>query len=334
MGPSPIGIRGGATDNLCGMKNATAIAGVPPHELLEVPIAVAALLRRTPFPVFDVKGNAMRTRNARDTQMAYVLADDGDVLLDAVREDLTDLVESGTIPAQHRAWALRYVLLADVSALYRDAHAGDMPLGLPSALDEVGHFLSRAAGAPLALMQVIDDDDPGLVTHALHNAFLSLILAHAAGFRRADQLAALGFGAVCADLGLAGHPFELLIRDDLSFGEQATLEEHPRRSLEVMRRLGLMPQTAHEAVLWHHERWDGNGYPDRVSGEDLPFAARCVALADRYGLMKLQKSRRSATSSALGELAAIDGEFDPSLQQMFVKLLHQHAPGSTRRRIR
>jgi HD-GYP domain-containing protein (c-di-GMP phosphodiesterase class II) len=163
------------------------------------------------------------------------------------------------------------------------------------------------------------------------------MLAHASGFRRPDQLAALGFGAVCGDLGLAGQPLEMLTSDTLNFNEQAILEEHPRRSLEAMRQLGLMPQTAHEAVLWHHERWDGLGYPDGVSGEDLPFAARCTALADRYGLMKIAKggSHHSAgASSVLGELAAIEGEFDPSLQRTFVKMLHQQAPGSVRRRIR
>jgi HD-GYP domain-containing protein (c-di-GMP phosphodiesterase class II) len=304
---------------------------------VEVPIAVAAQLRHAPFPVFDVKGTALRTRNARDTQMAYVLADDCDALLESVREDLNELVESSTIPTQHRAWALRYVLLRDIETLYAGVRDDVMPLGLPTALDEVGHFLSRAAGAPLALMQVIDDDEPGLATHALHNAFLSQMLAHASGFRRADQLAALGFGAACGDLGLSGQPLDLLLGENLSFNDQGILEEHPRRSLDSMRRLGLMPQTAHEAVLWHHERWDGKGYPDRVSGEDLPFAARCVALADRYGLMKIAKGggRRGGTaSSVLGELAAIEGAFDPSLQQMFVKMLHQHAPGSVRRRMR
>ncbi len=320
------------------MKNLTAVAGVPAHEIVEVPIAVAAELRHAPFPVFDIKGGALRTRSARDTQMAYVLADDCQALLESVREDLHEIVESSRVPTQHRAWALRYVLLHDIETLYATAWEGAMPLGLPTALDEVGHFLSRAAGAPLALMQVIDDDDPGLATHALHNAFLSLMLAHASGFRRPDQLAALGFGAVCGDLGLAGQPFDLLTSEALSFNDQGILEEHPRRSLETMRKLGLMPQTAHEAVLWHHERWDGKGYPDQVSGEDLPFAARCVALADRYGVMKVVKGgatrRGGGAPSVLGELGAIEGEFDPSLQQMFVKLLHQHAPGSVRRRVR
>jgi HD-GYP domain-containing protein (c-di-GMP phosphodiesterase class II) len=317
------------------MKNTTAVAGVPAHEILEVPVSVAAQLRHAPFPVFDVKGTALRTRNVRDTQMAYVLSDDAAALLECLREDLSELMEASSIPAQHRAWALRYVLLRDIEDLYEGAVDGEMPLGLPRALDEVGNFLSRAAGAPLALMQVIDEDEPSLATHALHNAFLSLMLAHASGFRRADQLAALGFGAVCGDLGLAGQPFELLTSDSLGYGEQGLLEEHPRRSLEIMRRLGLMPQTAHEAVLWHHERWDGAGYPDGVAGDDLPFAARCVALADRYDLLKIVRGgKRAAGGSVLGEMSAIEDEFDPALQQMFVKMLHQHGPGSVRRRFR
>lgn len=311
------------------------VAGLPSTELVDVPIAVISHVRRLGFPVFDARGKVMNPgdRTARDTQMVYILTDDLAELLDALRSNLSQLMAAESIPEYHRAWTLHFVLKHEVALLQSDLNAGLMPLGLPAGLDALTQFILKAARAPGVLLQISEEDEVGLHTHSLHTAFLTTLLSHAMGVRRADQLTALAFGAVFADVGMSEGDFERFLAGTETV-EVALPSTHPRRSLEIMRRMGLSPQAAQEAVLRHHERWDGFGYPDGLAGEDLPVSARCVALADHFSLLSARRRRirKGAVGSQIAELAQVDGAFEPALQVAFVRLLRQHMPGLSIRR--
>lgn len=311
------------------------VAGLPSAELVDVPIAVVSHVRRLGIPVFDVRGKVMNPgeRTARDTQMVYILADDLAELLDAFRTNLTQLMTAESIPEYHRAWTLHFVLRHEIALLRDDAAGTTLPLGLPTALEALTQFVLKAARAPSVLLQVSEEDDGGLAAHSLHTAFLTLLLSQAMGVRRPDQLTALAFGAVLADVGLSERDFAGFIggTDTLEVAFPST---HPRRSLEIMRRMGLSPQAAQEAVLRHHERWDGLGYPDGVAGEDLPISARCVALADHFSSLsaRRRRARKATVGAQIAELAQMEGAFEPALQVAFVRLLRQHMPGLSIRR--
>lgn len=311
------------------------VAGLPFAELVDVPIAVVSHVRRLGIPVFDARGKVISPgeRTARDTQMVYILADDLAELLDAFRANLTQLMTAESIPEYHRAWTLHFVLRHEIGLLQADATGTELPLGLPVALDALTQFVLKAARAPGVLLQVSEEDEGGLATHSLHTAFFTLLLSHAMGVRRADQLTALAFGAVFADVGLTERDFERFLGSSDTV-EVAFPSTHPRRSLEIMRRMGLSPQAAQEAVLRHHERWDGLGYPDGVAAEDLPISARCVALADHFSLLsaRRRRGRKSTVGAQIAEIAQMDGAFEPALQVAFVRLLRQHMPGLSIRR--
>jgi HD-GYP domain-containing protein (c-di-GMP phosphodiesterase class II) len=311
------------------------VAGLPSTELVDVPIAVVSHLRRLGIPVFDARGKIMNPgeRTARDTQMVHILIDDHAELLDALRGNLGQLMVAESIPDSHRAWTLQFVLRNEIALLRANATSGELPLGLPTVLEVLSQFVLKSARAPGVLLQIMDEDEVGVVAHSLHTAFLTLLLSHATGTRRAEQLTALAFGAVFADVGLAEREFTFLLSDGTK-GQVGALYSHPRRSLEIMRRMGLSPQAAQEAVLWHHERWDGHGYPDGVSGEDLPFSARCIALAEHYAIASARRrvSRKSTALGQISELGQAEELFEPGLQDAFVRLLRQHTPGLQMRR--
>jgi HD-GYP domain-containing protein (c-di-GMP phosphodiesterase class II) len=311
------------------------VAGLPSTELVDVPIAVVSHVRLLGFPVFDARGKSTSPGDAtaRDTRMVYILADDHAELLDALRANLSQLMTAESIPESHRAWTLHFVLRHEIALLHSRVAGGEMPLGLPAALEALTQFVLKAGRAPGVLLQVMEEGEAGAATHSVHTAFLTLLLSHATGVRRSDQLTALAQGAVFADVGLEKSEFARLLKGGAE-GEAGDLSTHPRRSLEIMRRMGLSPQAAQEAVLWHHERWDGAGYPDSVAGEELPFSARCVALADYYSLASARRLelRNISVIAQLSEFAQLVGAFDPGLQEAFVRLLRQHAPGQQFRR--
>jgi putative two-component system response regulator len=76
----------------------------------------------------------------------------------------------------------------------------------------------------------------------------------------------------------------------------------------------------------HHERWDGQGYPDRLRGEEIPLGARIVGLVDAYDAMIHGRPYRSARpiEEALDEIMALAGsQFDPELARMFSEIVER-----------
>jgi hypothetical protein len=98
------------------------------------------------------------------------------------------------------------------------------------------------------------------------------------------------------------------------------MREHPVKGYEIARRIEILhPIMA--AVRNHHERWDGTGYPDRMKGEDIPLAARIVAIADAYDAMATDRPYKAGLPLAECErlLRKNAGTmFDPALIELFI----------------
>lgn len=109
---------------------------------------------------------------------------------------------------------------------------------------------------------------------------------------------------------------------DLSDIEQANIRKHPEIGYRI---LNCSPEMADlsNAILQHHERWDGNGYPSGISGKDIDICARIIAIADAYDAMTSSRPYREAMppETAMNEiLENADKQFDPELARIFVKM--------------
>jgi HD-GYP domain-containing protein (c-di-GMP phosphodiesterase class II) len=90
---------------------------------------------------------------------------------------------------------------------------------------------------------------------------------------------------------------------------------HPQIGMSVLAPLDV-PPVVHEVVLHHHERWDGTGYPERLSGEDIPLSARVFAVCDALDAMTAPRPYRTALSAtaAYEHIRAEAGtHFDPDV---------------------
>jgi putative two-component system response regulator len=130
------------------------------------------------------------------------------------------------------------------------------------------------------------------------------------------------------DIGKIGLPDALLLKPgELTPAERATMETHTVMGSSILESLGrehggalTFLGMAHAIVRHHHERYDGQGYPDRLSGIDIPPAARLVAVADVYDALRRQRSHRPALSHAEAVRCITEqspGQFDPVLLQTF-----------------
>ena len=141
----------------------------------------------------------------------------------------------------------------------------------------------------------------------------------------AATLDILGRGALAHDIGKIGIPDAVLNKPaPLDDDEQVVMQQHPSFTAAIMRPLVRFRALA-EIAAWHHERWDGQGYPDRLAGEQIPLLARIVAIADAWDAMTGDRIYRKgmAVETALGilEAEADSGQFDPVLIRHFTALV-------------
>jgi len=172
--------------------------------------------------------------------------------------------------------------------------------------------------------------DEGQAAHSLSVMTLSLLLGRQA--RLPEQaLRALGIGALLHDIGKQLISPSILRNSERNRHEEAIYQTHCRGGFEAATRTGKLAQPILEAILYHHERCDGSGFPERLSGNAIPLAARVVAIADRFDKLvnPLDSRRALSPSEALAWLWGKEQKaFDALLLQLFVRAMGVYPPGS------
>ncbi|MBI5813372.1 MAG: HD domain-containing protein [Meiothermus silvanus] len=139
-----------------------------------------------------------------------------------------------------------------------------------------------------------------------------------------EDLEALRWGAYVHDIGKVAIPDAVLLKPgSLSEAEWDIIRRHPLIGHEILSGLPELPAGTLQVVRYHHERWDGGGYPDGLAGEAIPLLARVFALVDVYDALmsprpyKVAWSRRKARAEIRNQAAR---QFDPELAEVFLKL--------------
>lgn len=140
------------------------------------------------------------------------------------------------------------------------------------------------------------------------------------------QLADLRLLCLLHDIGKIGIPLEILNKPGkLNEQEWAMLRTHPEKGFQIAVSSDELRPIA-EFILFHHERWDGTGYPRKLSGEAIPVLSRIIALVDSYDAMVNDRSYRKAIGpeAAQAEIRRCAGsQFDPVLAGEFLKMLSE-----------
>ena len=103
------------------------------------------------------------------------------------------------------------------------------------------------------------------------------------------------------------------------------MKQHVENSIGIIRHLPSLDYVI-PAVIGHHERWDGNGYPRRIAGEDIPLSARILCIADSFDAMVSRRSYKEPYSveKALQIIEKEAGrQFDPKLAPLFVQMVRE-----------
>ncbi|MFD9357793.1 HD-GYP domain-containing protein [Streptomyces sp. NPDC060031] len=171
-----------------------------------------------------------------------------------------------------------------------------------------------------ALVQAVDIKDRYTRGHSERVGQASTMIARELGMAE-DRLEVVRIAGILHDVGKLGVPTRLLRKDGpLTPEERRVIELHPEYGHEMVRGIGFLGE-ARSAILHHHERVDGSGYPYGLTGEQIPVLARVVAVADAFDAMTSTRSysRARPVPTALAELERCAGaHFDPAMVRALV----------------
>lgn len=166
-----------------------------------------------------------------------------------------------------------------------------------------------------ALSQSLDARDTYTEGHSLRVAAIALEIGKSAGItgRELDDLYQAG---LMHDIGKIGISNEILRKESpLDPAEYAAIKRHPAIGGDILSHVHLLHKLP-SIVRHHHEKYDGTGYPDQLSGEQIPYMARIISIADALDAMTSQRTynRRKSIQEAAAEIEKMAGtQFDPRL---------------------
>ncbi|MFA5801097.1 MAG: diguanylate cyclase [Thermoleophilia bacterium] len=195
--------------------------------------------------------------------------------------------------------------------------------------DDLDNLNSRLEGAGFqtirALARAVDvrDKYPDNDLNNLANAATSM--ARELKFSP-DKIEALILATKLHDIGKIGIPKNILQKKEHLLPEEIEiLRQHPQMGEQMLQEATTVKDLI-AAVLYHHERWDGKGYPEGLHGEEIPLMARIVGILDAYRAIRSDRpySKALTMSETIAELRASAGsQFDPDLVELFVKQLSE-----------
>ena len=139
-----------------------------------------------------------------------------------------------------------------------------------------------------------------------------------------DDLRRLKIGGLFHDVGKIGVPDNILQKEGkLSEDEYSEIKNHPTIGAHILSTASIF-QDILPIVKYHHERYDGKGYPERLQGENIPYLARITAVADTFDAMTSKRVYRDSIplDQVIEEFKRCRGtQFDPGLADLFVDIL-------------
>jgi HD-GYP domain-containing protein (c-di-GMP phosphodiesterase class II) len=183
-------------------------------------------------------------------------------------------------------------------------------------LDHALELSDAYRGTAFLLGDVVEADDAYTGSHSRHVVDLVLAVADALKLPEAERRDA-EFVALLHDVGKIRIPGSIINKPGaLDAEERAVIETHTIEGERMLERVGGLLGHVGRLVRSCHEHWDGNGYPDRLAGEDIPRVARIVCACDAFSAMTTDRPYRAARTEdeALEELRRCAGtQFDPQV---------------------
>ena len=278
------------------------------------------LPRTTPEDAFVVAERVrMRIAQEMETRQSGVLSSIG----------LASYPADGVMPGE-------LVTTADTALYYAKNTGGNrtyISAKIFSDVDEGVEVRNNHRGSGLsavyALAAAVDAKDHYTYGHSRKVNTYAVVLAEAVGLP-SDEVSRISTAALLHDIGKIGVPDHILNKEGaLDADEWDAIKSHPRLGANIVGNVpDLAPCVGH--ILYHHERWDGSGYPEGLRGKSIPLGARILSIADAFAAMASARPYRDALPDEVALQRLKEGagtQFDAELVELFVEEVESGLPG-------
>ena len=214
---------------------------------------------------------------------------------------------------------LYMLTLMDMNTQIQAAHEHEVKL-LKDEQKKMRRMLLQTSSA---LASAIDAKDRYTHGHSRRVAEYSQMIAEIAG-KSDSECWDIYLAGLLHDVGKIGVPDEIINKTSkLSDEEFAKIKEHPTIGRKILKKINMTPYLSVGAD-YHHERYDGKGYPNGAKGEEIPEIARIIAVADAYDAMTSKRSYREPLPQAVVREEIVKGsgtQFDPRFAEIMLKLI-------------
>lgn len=201
-------------------------------------------------------------------------------------------------------------------------------LGLNLELRNLNRDLLRV------LVRTLEAQDPYTSGHSVRVSESARMIAETLGLRR-GSMHQIETAALLHDIGKIGQDYSEILRQEgeLTDDQRQLIKEHPDRGAEIVQPVRSLDPSVIAAIRHHHERYDGTGYPEGLTADEIPIGARVIMVADTIDAMATDRPYRASLSidEIREELIRYSGEqFDPEIvDAAFEAGILQQAPYST-----
>lgn len=293
-------------------RSRSQLVGAPATLAAPVEVAAPAEIAESPAELEDTP----------DTAPAVTMADEKTLRMEQSRALRASIAKA----EKQAAKAAKIVRHATTSLRTDPAKA----IGMANAL--VAGIAESLLGSSEVMVHLLGDQGDGdaVYHHSLSVAVLALILGKAMELD-ADTLQTVGVAAIFHDIGMADPPSNVLHKNGpLPQAEQAAMRQHCEIGAKMALRCGL-PEAVVAAILQHHERLDGSGYPYRLSGDQIGQVARIIAITNHYDHL-CNPANVAAALTAFEALSTMFARqrnwFDTAMLAKLIRILGVYPPGS------
>jgi putative two-component system response regulator len=260
--------------------------------------------------------------SVKDVPVVFLTADSG-------RETEAEIFEAGAMDYIQKPFLPKVVFsrISRILELYHLQHS------LQDEIDKKTEQLrasnrkvkNLSVQVMLTLANTIDAKDKYTRGHSVRVASYAKEIARRMGKSEQEQDTAYYIGLL-HDIGKIGIPDSIINKPDkLTIEEYELIKDHPAIGADILKDMTEIPE-ASIGAHWHHERYDGNGYPDGLAGEEIPEYARIIGVADAYDTMSSKRSYRDVLPQDVVRKeieAGRNTQFDPAIADILLQMIDE-----------
>jgi len=296
-----------------------------PHVALYLKSGCNYVLYKDPERMFTIDDRHRMERSF--TEFLYVRTGDMELLNEFMEKNMMETLSRDDLSSAAKGKILYQTSVNCVIDMFESPEESANLNRCRLMVQNMLHHVTSDQHAFDSLQSVIDHNFY-IFAHAVQVTALSLLIHEQLFDLAPDEMLDVGVGSLIHDYGMTFISNEVLEKNDaLSDVEYYKVKQHTQKGYEYLQRSGNYSEVVLNIVRYHHERYDGNGYPTGLKGDDIPRSAQVSALCDSFSAIIMDRAYRQAQSPAeaiviMRELAS-KGAYNQALFEKFAEIIQQ-----------